>query len=608
MDLLEEFRQWCHKNQQNSTATHYFLKWFHQNEQKKMAYIQGHPDFWEKFLEKGYLKELDFELFFNYLKSQPGVFENVVLPVKSLAPMKLQNVEKSLGKSQSFGKYEVLSKIGQGGMGVVYKVQHRDLKNIYALKVISTNETRSDPLLPRFHQEAKITAKLKHPGIVQVFDSGVEHDQHYFVMEYVEGKTLGELIQEGLSIRQGVLILKKALEALHYAHLQGVIHRDIKPENIFVTKTYEPKIGDFGLAKERGNLQESKETQEGTLLGTPYYMAPEQIQGKMKLTPKTDIYAMGVCLYQTLTSSCPFEDPSIHALLYKITHEEPISPSKKNPQIHRDLEAITLKALEKLKHKRYATAKAFSEDLESFLSGYPIRAQSLSPLQQISKKIRRNPFPWILVLILIVFVLGVAEYLYFKKKQEQETRFQEALEKEKKESALARKIESQQGKLKQEHLKNFDFWISYLKSEQIIEGDPLEAIFEIIKMKEPEILEKLLRYLDEGTLYFLRHPQPTQREELFYLTLLEALGRLGNQKAGPFLANAIEQIEAQLISSAELERNTYLLNYLRFLVQALANSQAVEFLSVFDRLRKSLGENFWKQIKDFHTKLLEKPL
>lgn len=316
-------------------------------------------------------------------------------------------------QNKKFGEYQTISEIARGGMGVVYKAYHPGRNQTYALKVLIAGEHASEQLLKRFHREVEATSKLIHPGIVQIVDSGEEQGQHYFVMEYVEGKPLNELMKEGLSLREGVKIVEQVLRALHYAHQKGVIHRDLKPENIFATKEKQPKIGDFGLAKDLSLDSESQQiTQTGFIVGTPAYMAPEQASGELKtLDARADIYSMGVCLFQLLTSKKPFEGKTVHDLFYKIIHTEVEAPSTLNPDIHPDLDMIVLKAMAKDPAHRYNTAEEFANDLLRFLAGQPIAAaEQKKLLQQLKWGIRLN---LALSLLLIGFFIFYLISLFF---------------------------------------------------------------------------------------------------------------------------------------------------------------------------------------------------
>ncbi|MEK7487514.1 MAG: serine/threonine-protein kinase, partial [Planctomycetota bacterium] len=283
--------------------------------------------------------------------------------------------------NQQFGKYEILEELGRGGMGIVYKAYHPDLKRIVALKVLRARNQATETSKKRFLQEVKTLAKLEHPGIIQILDSGEEEGELYYVMEYVDGVPFSEKEIKTYPIREKVIFIQKTLEALSYVHQQGMIHRDIKLDNIFRTNTGEPKLGDFGLAKELHLEQESSEklTQSGVLLGTPQYMAPEQARGDLEgIDERSDLYALGVCLYKLMTRNYPHEGGTLHQLLDKILSEEPKIPSKWNSDIHKDLDAIVLKSLEKEPSKRYQSALDFGADLERFLNGYPVQARETS--------------------------------------------------------------------------------------------------------------------------------------------------------------------------------------------------------------------------------------
>lgn len=336
-------------------------------------------------------------------------------------------LEKST-KTQFLGPYQLLEELARGGMGIVYKAYHPSLNQIFALKVLIAGEDASEQAIKRFHREIQSTAKLRHPGIVQITDSGQEGGKHYFVMEYVEGKTLDQKIRESkLTHREGLKVIQKTLDALHYAHQQGIIHRDLKPENIFITKEGDPKIGDFGLARDlSSDTASQKLTQSGAIMGTPTYMSPEQAKGEAnKVGPTSDVYSVGVCLYQILTSKCPFDAPTIHSLVEKIIHDEVFPPSRLNAEVHQDLDTIVLKALEKNVEKRYQSAKAFALDLGRFLEGHPIYARPASPMERFTKWGRRNRQLFFFLLFAFLLLVSVVGYLQWNRFQERQEKAQE---------------------------------------------------------------------------------------------------------------------------------------------------------------------------------------
>jgi serine/threonine protein kinase len=276
-------------------------------------------------------------------------------------------------KKKQIGPYILLQAVGKGGMGAVYKVYYPPLKQIFALKVLKASKETPKVWKKRFHREIELMKKLVHPGITRIFDSGEDGEDQYIAMEFIEGETLENRTLEDLPLRELLRITKESLEALDYAHQQGVIHRDIKPANIFITKDGFPKIGDFGLAKDLGTTDGDgslKLTHTGAVLGTTRYMSPEQARGEVALLDaRTDIYAIGVCLYKLLTKQFPHDDESKEKIRQRIMTEETVPPSRLNPRIHSSLDHIILKALQKERDNRYPTAKAFADDIERFLQG-----------------------------------------------------------------------------------------------------------------------------------------------------------------------------------------------------------------------------------------------
>jgi len=293
------------------------------------------------------------------------------------------------------GPYEIIGEIGRGGMGVVFEAYRPDLDKTFALKALVGLDHAGPDALTRFLREARALARIdRHPNIVTVYDVGTAEEKdgriHYFTMEYVTGGALDELLdRESISQEQGVAIVEKVARALAHAHGQGIIHRDVKPANILLTESGEPKITDFGLA--RDVTSETRVTTTGTAMGTPVYMSPEQALGKTEEVDElTDVYSLGALLYEVLAGLPPFEGPSAASVIFKVIHKDPKRPSVLNPHVHAEVEAICLKAMEKEKRQRYGSAAALAEDLERFRTGRPVTARPPGLVSTAWKRVRRN--------------------------------------------------------------------------------------------------------------------------------------------------------------------------------------------------------------------------
>ena len=300
----------------------------------------------------------------------------------------------SLSGSQfhSFGDYELLEKIGRGGMGVVWRARQISLDRLVALKMILAGHLATQAELDRFQREAQAAAKLDHPHIVAVHEVGQHDGQHYFSMRLVEGESLAARLSRTsspLPPRQAAQLLSQVVRAVHHAHQRGILHRDLKPANILLDPQGEPHLTDFGLAKSLetpGDL-----TRSDSVLGTPYYTSPEQAQGRKDLTTATDLYSLGAVLYHLLTGSPPFQAGTAWETLRAVVEQEPRPPSTLQPRLDRDLETICLKCLEKDPARRYATADALANDLERWLRQEPILARSSTGWERGLKWVRRRP-------------------------------------------------------------------------------------------------------------------------------------------------------------------------------------------------------------------------
>jgi serine/threonine-protein kinase len=288
--------------------------------------------------------------------------------------------------------YEVISVLGRGAMGVVYKARQRGLKRLVALKMILAGKHASEQDLARFRVEANAVAQLQHPGIVQIYEVGEDEGRPFFSLEFVDGSSLHQKLQ-GMPLppKEAAALLRKMAEAMAYAHERGVIHRDLKPANVLMTSTGLPKIGDFGLAKTI-NEEESGLTRTGAVLGTPSYMCPEQASGLThEIGPLADVYSLGAILYDMLTGRPPFRGTSVMDTLQQLRTREPVPPVQLQPGVPRDLETICLKCLQKDRHKRYESASALAADLQRFLNNEPIVARPISWVERSWRWCRRNP-------------------------------------------------------------------------------------------------------------------------------------------------------------------------------------------------------------------------
>ncbi len=269
-------------------------------------------------------------------------------------------------------RYEVIKRVGVGGMADVYLAEDTQLGREVALKILHPQYAGDDSFVERFRREALSAAKLQHPNIVQIYDSGREADFNFIVMEYVEGQSLKDyLSEEGpLEVHEAVRIASEVLTALAYAHRTGLVHRDIKPGNILLSEDGKVQVTDFGIARAEAG---STMTQTGTILGTAYYLSPEQAQG-LPLDGRSDIYSLGVVLYEMLTGRRPFEGDSPVSIAYKHVRENPRPPSQYREDMPRPLEAIVLTALTKKPEDRYSSAALMRRDLEAFGQGRAVTA------------------------------------------------------------------------------------------------------------------------------------------------------------------------------------------------------------------------------------------
>jgi serine/threonine-protein kinase len=299
------------------------------------------------------------------------------------------------GSTSSTGRpdipgFEILSVLGRGGMGVVYKARQTQLGRLVALKMILSGSMVGEAELARFRTEAEANARMQHGNIVQIHEVGEYDGRPFFSLEFCSGGSLADKLNSTpLPAQEAARLVQTLAQAMEAAHQAHVIHRDLKPANVLLSKDGTPKITDFGLAKRLDVA--AGQTTSGAILGTPSYMAPEQASGNTRqIGPAADVYALGAILYECLTGRPPFMAATMTDTLLQVLQQEPVPPRQLQPGSPRDLETICLKCLEKDPRRRYPRAENLAQDLERFLQGKPITARPVSIVGQVTKWVKRR--------------------------------------------------------------------------------------------------------------------------------------------------------------------------------------------------------------------------
>jgi len=313
--------------------------------------------------------------------------------------------EKKEKKTKTLGRFVLNRLIGRGGMGAVYEATVPGEEKTYAVKVLLGGIGTDSPFLERFRREAKASSKLSHPGIVKVHDFGRERDRFFFAMDYIKGRPLDEVIEgKSLGVKSAAKAIIQVAEALHHAHEKGIVHRDVKPSNLILAKGGRIYITDFGIARDESA---SALTMEGEILGTPFYMSPEQALGRRDaIDRRSDVYSLGVTFYELLTCTTPFRGDEMNEILRRIITEDPVKPSLLNAQVPSSLDTVVMKAIRKERGKRYPTAKAFADDLRRWIKGEEVLARDLTLVERSARTIQHHKGASLMTALAVVVLLS----------------------------------------------------------------------------------------------------------------------------------------------------------------------------------------------------------
>jgi len=306
--------------------------------------------------------------------------------------------------------YVIADQLGEGGMGAVWRATQISTHREVALKVTHARIFGSRRALARFEREVELAARLEHPHIARVYDSGTHQKAYYYAMELIEGKALDDYVLEHkLNRRELVTLMLTVCSAIQYAHQRGIIHRDLKPSNILVTKDGQPHVLDFGLAKDLLSDRSAQTVSlDGDILGTPAFMSPEQAGGRLDVVDtRSDIYSLGVMFYLFATYRWPYDvEGTRFEVLRNIREQEAARPTTVSSSIDKDLEAILLKLLEKEPGRRYQSVTEVMQDLQNWMQGLPVRARPANNWYLLKKLILRHRVQAAIVLLLTVIILA----------------------------------------------------------------------------------------------------------------------------------------------------------------------------------------------------------
>jgi serine/threonine protein kinase/Flp pilus assembly protein TadD len=488
---------------------------------------------------------------------------------KALEDLEGEN-ELATNQLPSFGRYQLRQKLGQGGMGVVYRAYDTELKRDVALKTILC--AREQVLIKRFTKEAEAMAKLAHQGLVKIYDVGKVDGRPYLTMEFIEGKNLAQLLkEEKLSPRRAAEILNKVAQAIAYAHSKGILHRDLKPSNIMIGGQNEPKVMDFGLALDV--TSETKLSHTGSTLGTPAYMSPEQTLGKRKeIDERSDVYALGVVLYEMLVGAQPFRGMTA-PMAVEILEKEPPAPSQLSHRISRDISNICLKAMAKDKKDRYQSVSEMAEDLQRFLAKEPVLAHGPRLIYRAKRLLRQK-----LNMVVVALVSAALALLW------------SGMDKRPAKPNIPDNRDERHTNthVTGEHSKIVERLMSELGDGTPEPGMSDRYVTEIVRMKSSETVKKLLSYLYAHSLWQRR-------------AAIEALGKLGD---GNTRVDGHDVVEWLLLRLPDLDLyKTEEMQEAHDIIWALGRIADGRAFTMVSEVRQKSGENsvFWENTKIPHS-------
>lgn len=332
--------------------------------------------------------------------------------LRTLAYAKPEDIGIDLGDParRRFGNYELLELLGRGGMGAVYRARQLDLDRDVAVKFLAAGPWASAEFITRFRSEARAAARMQHPNIVEVYETGERDGLYFFSMRLVSGPTLADIarVDGPLAPERAARLLRTIAEAIDYAHRLGVLHLDLKPGNVLLSGDTEPLVADFGLAR---RVDEGPHGDGEAVSGTPSYMSPEQAQARTSIGPAADIYGLGAILYELLVGAPPFKADSAQETMRQVVFDTPVAPRRYRTDLPKDLEAICLKCLDKEPARRYASAGTLADDLRRFIEGEPVIARAPNLVERGARWVARNRAAALAGVLLVAGVVGTTDQM-----------------------------------------------------------------------------------------------------------------------------------------------------------------------------------------------------